>query len=446
MATKEESLTSFLAGVVAKGYPYAGSGRIDLSVEPLRGYVRLREDGVIEFEAIDERLLSSGDDFLLGKAPTALALSTPVGGAILVDVHPRVGGAFNFGGDQESVVRVRASSVLFGVDLSGIRSLKLHDVSVRYDGLGSWAGLKTMSTAVKSGAGGVAEEATISLKSHATLTARKMVPGSQKLSLDGDWETKEGPDGGMSIRTSLRVRLSALRPRASSDYLTAILDIQDLFSLVYRGWVPARPGPASLASYAGSSPLFWTRSAMHRSPHAIVMPERPRAIFGSKHLGGVDGISRWTHLCTNFRSAVSAVTSPYREGPEGIEASVQRLGAAIERYVGTHRRTTTWAAKATAATPELALARRAGGPAFKVWVGDPSRWAAEFHKQYVASKHHTPTSVDPAVAAWLARSGRWLLVAALLDRMALTKVPSKGIFGPGELSGLGAEVRRVLGT
>ncbi len=168
-------LLDFLNGVAAKGYPYAGDGRVDLAVEPLRGYVRLREDGVIEYEAIDDRPLSGGD-FVPGKAPTSLALSTPVGGAMLVDVHPQTGGAFNFGGNQESVVRVRASSVLFGLDLPEIRGLKLHDMSVRFDGLGSWAGIRTLDTSRGLGSGGVPNGATISLKSHPTLVASKKLP------------------------------------------------------------------------------------------------------------------------------------------------------------------------------------------------------------------------------------------------------------------------------
>ncbi len=147
----------------------------------------------------------------------------------------------------------------------------------------------------------------------------------------------------MSIRTSLRVSLAARRPRAAAEYLPAVLDIQDLFSLVYRGWVPARAGPATLASYDGSPPLFWNRMAMHRSPRAIVLPDRPRATYGPSTWAALMEYARRTHICAEFGAVVSAVTSPYREGPESIEASVQRLRAAIERYVGMHRRTTTWA-------------------------------------------------------------------------------------------------------
>lgn len=445
----EDGLGQLLDGVVAKGYEWSGAGPVDFGQTPMHGYVHQAQDGAIEFEAIDEDPLTRHGDPSRRTAPAAVALSTPLGGAVLVDVRPTVGFNLQFGAARESVIRLRSDTLLFGVDIGALDSLLMRGVSARFEGLGAWAGLRSLRSSPSTDSAGRLTGLNVTVGGAgggSRQDAARRLPGSLRLALDEHWAYRDTDDGGLNISTALEVDVSAGRPRPFAEYLEPVLDVQDLLSAMYRGFVAGSPGRVALHRYLGDeSPVFWNRIAMHRNPRSIARPKRKHPLFSATQIGGVEGVARWVNLCAEHRAAVDAVVAVYREGPESASATVLRVGAAIEQYVGAHARSAKWASRKAATSFELALANHVAKAEFAVWSGDPEKWADRLHVHYLGAKHHLPRTSDPAELDLFARGARWLLLAALLDRVATTKLPSRRVFASGQNEALGRLTRVALG-
>lgn len=157
-------------------------------------------------------------------------------------------------------------------------------------------------------------------------------------------------------------------------------------------------------------------------------------------LGGVDVFRRWIRLCNRRWRAVSPIVGRLTYGLASPEVRLIEVAVAIEYWVAAHRRQTTWAKKGNAPTPAEALARHVGTP-FSDWVGDLSAWSAKFTEYYNKLKHEPDFKYSPQEVGMLAISGEALLTAALLNRVAGSKQPSRTIFVDYEFGRLGETIR-----
>ena len=71
------------------------------------------------------------------------------------------------------------------------------------------------------------------------------------------------------------------------------------------------------------------------------------------------------------------------------------------------------------------------GSAFAEWIGDPEAWSTELWDTYNRIKHAVTFEQDDWWLQDLAESARLLLTAALLNQVAVSKEPSRQIFGTG---------------
>lgn len=441
VASPLEVQNAILNGSTAFGWSYKGTGKVDLEQVPLRGYVRRHEEGHIEFEALDENPIEEGPLLLNAEAPPMLVLSTPHGAAILLDVHPQTGGSFNFGGGSASVVRFRADSVASGIDIYEIKTARMKSLALRFPGFGGWAGMNsfTRPTTASARHGG----ATLELRPTRREVSKRSLHSSLALSVEGYWDFVDSGPSAVTVHTGLDVEVSAVRARAFGQFIEPLLDFQDLLSLVNRGFVASAPAPTGLLGVGGGSPLLWNRRAMYTPKGAILASGRPRPLVSLADLGGVAGLARWSNLRRDHRVVVDTVSTPYRNGPDTIETAIIRVGSAIELWVAAHRRVAAWAEKGRSKSFAEALALHVGGP-FEKWVGSTANWAEQFTLHYNGTKHHTPHVIDPEALRAFATTGRWLLVCALLNRIAGTKQPSRSILNSYQLEHTGESVRQVL--
>lgn len=446
----QQKLERFLDGVVARGWAYDGVRGIDFSEAPTHGYVRRVDDGSVVYEAIDANPLGDGKLAFERTAPKAYALSTPLGGAILLELWPKMGGTFTVGGGAESVFKVQGNAVLFGIDLSEVRGLLLSKVNMNFPGLGEWAGLRIIEQEFTT-TGNSLDEHTIRLQNPPMLSTTRLTAGSLSLNASANWRVSEPIEGALDLRSGLTLTLEASRPRPLDQFASTFASIQDLLSMANRRLVLAIPAVGELAG-GGPEPRIYHRHLMHAPARAILRSSggsRQRIAYLGSQLGGVTGMARWTSVAKEHQSAIDAVCSSYREGPESPTGAIRSLGAEFELYVASFARSREWAqkkGKPKGFTFTLALALHAG-PAFKAWVGDSYTWAEEFHASYLSSKHLIKGSApDPQKELILAQTGRWLLTAILADRAAGNRAPSRHTFTGSEMSAMGARARRVLGT
>lgn len=451
MSQPDSNLRELLSGTMARGYPWGGLGAVDTRQEPMHGFVRGTADGLVEFEAID-----SQDPFLLDepfdrRAPAALALTTPVGGAVMLDLRPRLGMALQVGSGRESTIRATSETLLFGVDIDELTDSRIHLAQSRFRGLGSWAGLGSLNVEPTYGDDGFLEGATVTVgrgtNSSSKRSASRLLPRSLRLGLNEHWAYDGDAQGGLAITTGLQCETTSKIARPVQTHLAAAYAFQDLMAILHRGWVVSEPGRVELRGHVSDRAVLWNGSLMQMPPRAIKAPSGPGLMMSASDLGGVDGIARWVRVSREFGPAVEAVGSLYREGPESAAGLLLKVGAAIEQYVASHARESAWASKNASGSFELALAHHGGGREFEEWCGGSVKWAEQFHKTYLATKHLVGRQLpDPVRVDCFARGGRLLLMSTLLNRVSRSRNPSRRIFSSHLWDGLGRQTRSLLAS
>lgn len=86
------------------------------------------------------------------------------------------------------------------------------------------------------------------------------------------------------------------------------------------------------------------------------------------------------------------------------------------------------------------------GPAFAEFVGDLDTWCRLFWDTYNNLKHSPNYEYDPSTVAYLGDTGELLLLGALLNRVANSKVPMKVLCQSTRTHMLGYNTRGLLGA
>jgi hypothetical protein len=190
---------------------------------------------------------------------------------------------------------------------------------------------------------------------------------------------------------------------------------------------------------------MWNGALMRALPAVESLTPKQVPAFDLASIGGINGLKRWIRLAESYSLAARVVTDRYRMGHTRAVDAIRDAANGIEYWVNAHRRTAKWPQlpkDIKNPSPAKALARHIGGP-FTTWVGNPNKWAEDFWSAYNQLKHEPNFIFESYNLADLATSGRLLLAAALLNRVALSKTPSKHLFGSAEYHNLGFRFREL---
>lgn len=251
-----------------------------------------------------------------------------------------------------------------------------------------------------------------------------------------------GPADQRTLHAPIAISCTSQRRRETWDLLQPLLFVQDLLNFAFGGFVAAEGGTATVDiapptdGRTEPSPSLWSGPLMVRAP-ATTAPESMSAfpLFSLQTLGGAAGLARWVRLCERHGRATAPVVRPFRFGAVTPSVGMLETAAGIESWVKSNR-PAAWT-KGPFAT---VLARRVGR-SFSDWVGDPEKWSKAFWGTYNKLKHDTTYDPDQFEVQDLLVSGRYLLAAALLDRVAGTKAPSGQIFTKPRLNAVGLRLR-----
>lgn len=416
MAEANDALQDVLGGAMAYGWTYSGSGRLDLAAEPMRGWIRLHDHGYLEYEALVDDPYDDQVGLRQGAAPNALFLSTRHGTLLLPYLFPRVGWQHNYGGFRASVNLYRSDVALFGVDPEKLLSNRVQRISVRFYGMGPWAGMNLTEVKVTHKPGGNrVQQAELKLRSAPSKHLASKLPRNLSITLEGDWVLGSEKGGKQEAKTALRVVLEAKRARKVADLTVVLGDIQDLLAILRGGLTPA--ATSNLGSEAGESVLFWSADLMRPAARSRVAAVGEHLRLSLGQIGGLSGVAAWCRLAEEHRDVVEALTTLYRDGPSTVEMTLLRLGVAVELWVARHARTA-WGSRKNRPkgwTHAHSLAHHLG-PGFARLVGDVDNWATRFTDAYNDTKHHTGRQKQPELEHALARTARIALTAELLNR------------------------------
>ncbi|MDP9301941.1 MAG: hypothetical protein M3P43_13775 [Actinomycetota bacterium] len=415
----------------------------DLENEPERGYAKL-EEGWVALDVLDERPM---DSLRLGlemttDAPTALLGALADEAAMFLEVIDAQRNT-RFGGSRASSKRYLARTAIGGVPVDRLRTPSLQELHAHFHGIGRWAGMSATKEDWDSDDGRV-KEWSVTLSGSEDLT--HPLTGGRELVLSTTWRV-DGPTDRRTISAPVSIGFKSHRPVDVWELLQPILQVQDLLSFTYEGFVAADGGSARLdldpaeKERHNQAPTVWNGALMVRSP-VVTAPRsvNERSLFHLETIGGIAGLARWTRLSSTHPRATRPLVARYRQGRASAALTVMEVAAAIE-YWAKANRPAVWADSAVKNKKWVqALADRCG-KAFADWVGGPEPWAKAFWGSYNRLKHEPTFEPDALELTDLAESARYLLGAVMLDRVALTKTPSRSVFKHYRLDGLGARLR-----
>ncbi|MFJ6149948.1 ApeA N-terminal domain 1-containing protein [Micromonospora profundi] len=386
-----------------------------------RGYLSRNDQGLIEIAALNEDPLSSWPTELqnLPKSVTAI---TDKGSALVLAITGS--GHSTAFGPLASVRRYRARVLIAGLDPEQLRSDRVSSLTLYFPGIGRWSGLRSHDESWGHGEKGYLKSYSVKLESPADQIAK--VGRSTELAISSHWQVS-GPGDRRVLYTPTAVTCRTARPRPIRELRQRLIWFHALLCLAHFGFVTADGGAAIVdTSEQHERPDYWDSRFMFKPP-GVSQPSEPAfPLFTLETLGGIGSLPRWLRLCENHPRATRPITDTYLRG--GLSATVRLLEVAsgIEYWVNAHSRSAAWARRKG---PKSQLLAQHVGSSFHSWSGNGERWADEFWKTYNRLKHEPSFSPDYRTTALLAESGALLLTAALLNRVAGTKEPSRVIFG-----------------
>jgi hypothetical protein len=433
-------------------YPWLGTEAPD-DEHKERGWI-VRSGDWVHIDALEERdhpgVMLDGrfDD---GNRPEALVGRLPTTTIVALELLLR--GHTTVFGQNASTRRYRARTVVAQVPLHRLRTSRLTSLSSEYLGLSHWSGIQAGTETWTNSDDGTIRAFELKLGTTAPdLTAR--LSDGRRLVISSKWSVL-GPDDDRRISIPMTIRIESNRPVEVFRLLAPLVQIQNLISMVCSGFVsvttasagldltsPDGPEPRAPSLPCWSGPLF-------QCPDGVAPAGRTTwPILSLADLGGVTGMARWIRLCEQHPRATSPAVSPYRFGVSTGETELLTLAAAFEYWVAVHRHNRVrWADRS--AKPRgtsdhefimQRLANRAGG-AFAGFVGDTTRWCADFSTSYNRLKHDPSAVIDFALLNDLVKSGRLLLFGLLADRVSGTRAPTRKLFGHHTYSSLRSRLR-----
>ena len=418
----------------------------DPEPESERGYVK-RDQGWVRVDVLDEDPISSLQAFGLQRPadpPDALVASMPEDGALFLEVQGP-GISHRFGGSRASSKQYMARTVIGGVPLDRLRTSSLLGLRANFHGIGRWAGMSATQETWRQGSDSRVQGWSVTLGGSDDVSHR--LPGGRKLVLSTTWSV-DGPTDRRTVSAPVVVGCESRRPVDVWELLRPVLQVQDLLGFAYGGFVAADGGTAQLDLKPAeddrsdsSKPSLWNGALMVRSPAAREpksMNEFPLFQLGT--IGGVAGLARWIRLNTDHPRAARPVVAQYRHGAGSAPLILMEVAAAVEYWVKANR-PSAWAVSAVKNRQWVQALTGRCGAAFSSWTGDPDAWAKAFWNAYNRLKHEPNYAPDPIELLDLAESGRYLLGAVILNRVAGSKAPSRGLFRHYRLDGLGGRLR-----
>jgi hypothetical protein len=405
-----------------------GDSPPNLNDEPLHGRVRRSEGTLLD-------VLDTGTHFGPDGPPNHRALAGALQGesVLLLDVQFETSSRA-LGGARASWARYSAGTVLEGVDLFRLRSDRVRRLRANFFGVGRWAGMQRGRESWDTGDDGIVRGFSLMLSTPEKET--QPIGGGRVLTLSSAW-TVGGSEEQRVISAPVSIECEAARPAPSWSLLEPLLRVQDLLGLAYGGSVLAETGAGVADLRPGGRPGtvvsgMWSSPLMKLQPGARAANLRSFPLFTLQTIGGLAGVKRWIKLTQAHPRSVAPLVSPIRHGFASADVVLRDVAAAMEYWAKVNR-PAKWASTnlfAQAITTRL-------DKSFDTWVGDRDRWCKEFWSANNHLKHEPMYKPDDQRLIDLALSARYALLAALLDRVAGTRAPSRSIFQSHRLSDIG---------
>lgn len=441
----ENKIPKLLMGTLAFLDPVDEHARSLDTTDTQRGWLQ-QTDSWVSVESLTEDVMAEFSARADPPTPAGIVGITKHGPILMLEVlgpYPSI----SLGGSKSSHRRYRARTILSPVPVRELRSTRLTHLEASFPEIHRWAGIETIQETYSRDNDG--KLTGFSFKEGPFNAISAKVTRGRSITIGTTWGV-DGPGDRRTINAPVTLACSASRPKNLWDLLAPLLNLQDLLSIAHVGFVAADDGIGRLhinpTCDDDNKANLWNGALMVPSKGAIIpksMTELP--LFYLSTIGGVRGLSRWIRLTESHPRATRPVTTTFRNGLLTPYVALMEAAAGIEYWTGIHKRSSSWAKTGKNYPPPEALGNRVGR-SFKTWVGGSLHaWADDFWSSYNAFKHDPKQAFDVQHLTDLALAGRYLLTAALLDRIAGTKAPSHHLFRSHHLYPLGDRLSHAYG-
>lgn len=439
MLKMKDRLDEVLSG--ALGFFWQSSGKSFPYVENAEerhGYVALRE-GLVRVHLLRDDPMAYFS--ATGTVPDGLIAATEAGGVVVLDVAS-AGAANSFGGSRSSIDHYTAHTVVQASDALDATSARLTEASVYFSGdaLLVWSDLQAVDKRVDVDQSNRIER--VQLDFVKVPTAYSRLTTNIEIYMGAYWSADQDPDAGHAIVTALELGARSSRPKRSADLLFPLTRCQDVLSLAFNGFLTAHRGRAQFDGGSERGHMWNSTLMPSEIPSGVDAADRRSSpIFSAADIGGVDGLRRWIQLYKRYPRALAPVVGRIRRGAASPETELTGVAVGLEQWCAKHRRHAAWPKRGD--NPAEAVGLHIGHD-FAEWCGDTTKWAEAVWSHYNGLKHDPSFTYERRDVAILAESAYLLLVAALLNRAATTKTPSRRYFAGSHNRRLGEEVRKLV--
>lgn len=382
--------------------------------------------------------------------PDAVYGATEVGGTIAYDIRGVPENSV-MGGNKISVRSYLARGFVVGVDPNEVASAKIVSITAYFYGLVMWSGAKAAQIDYGKQPDGRVDTVNYTIRRVTPISAK--ISDRRTLEIGVTWEASERQFDQFSASTPLAFTIAKSRPGTWRELIRPVIAFQDLISLAYDAFVPCVGGslvPHYRKGVEPSKGALWSTSLMDFPDgvkRASEKSERPT--FSLAAIGGAPGVRRWLLLAETHPRAVGPLTSARRFGMTTVEVELINIAVAIEYWVGACKKDSgsrpQWTKVKNRGYAEL-LAMHVGSEFREFVGGDECKWARLFWDRYTALKHDPLVSYDSYEISTLMRSGRILLMCALLNRVAGSKEPTRWICQSTQFYGLGERIQDLMAS
>ncbi len=418
------------------------------------GYVRLADDNLFHVDTLRTRqvrdeLGRNADSLPQPEAVYAMTGSTR---SIFFDIAGVAQN--NVWGQRASTETIRSRGVVVNVPFAVLENSDFLAVELEISEVSRWSGLVGINEKIDANKDGNRQYAANTVSGEPLEIEIKR---GFKLKLDTTWRV-DGPDDNRTVSTPLVVGTSGATPRSWHDHLVPLLSVQDLINLAHEGFVPAERATVDFKcvddGQPRETPELWSARLMALPRRGGVsrpesMTEVP--LFFLQHIGGVRGLRNWIRLDRQHPRATGPITNAYRYGESGVEVHLIEIALGLEYWTRVHKDMgRAWAQprrlrKKTLEPLPMSIGRYVG-PAFTEFVGDLHQWSDRFWNTYNGLKHVPTFEYDPYEVQLLGEAGALLLLGALLNRVAGSRIPMQVICNSHRTHMIGYNTRNLLAS
>ncbi|MFV8054618.1 hypothetical protein [Mycobacterium sp. 48b] len=377
--------------------------------------------------------------------PDSLLAVSEVHGTLFFDVT-RIGGHRTAGGPKASSRYYFARGMAVGFRFDELKSSKFYEMTAFFPGMEYWSAITGSTTDVEHDQHRRPKVITTRIESAPEQTTS--LSPSRSISVSTHFAVT-GPKDDQRVFTPLSVSSVSRSPIDWREHMNTLISIQNLVSLCWDGFVRADGGYVRLALIEPSetsNAKLWSDRLM-QLPVGTETPD-PHLSFPLlryETIGGVDGIRRWLRLSDRHDRATGPLTARHRiSRSTPAESQLLDLCTGIEYWVNFHKKSTNWAKPQSSKDVQPERLARHLGKHFTEFVGDPQKWARLLWDRYGALKHQPLYRYDAREIAILAASARVLLLCAVMNRVAHSKVATKTICESHRNDDLKWDVRELL--